>query len=114
MIAATSSCYFRNRSLSGNSYFPLPKELRNPVRLANIQNEDNECLKLCLLRYLNRVNKKPTKFRNVYKEFAVQLNFEGVKFPVHKKDHGKIEKQNNISINVLIKHHTVSLLQNKL
>ena len=40
------------------------------------------------------------KSRNVDREFAKQLKFEDVNFPVHKKDYAKIEKQNNISINV--------------
>ena len=38
------------------------------------------------------------KVRNVDTEFAKQLNFEDVNFPVHKKDYAKMEKQNNISI----------------
>ena len=29
------------------------------------------------------------------------LNYEGIKFPVSKKDYCKIEKKNNICINVL-------------
>ena len=40
------------------------------------------------------------KIRNVDKEFVKQLNFEGIKFPVHKKGYAKIEKLNNISISV--------------
>ena len=30
----------------GSSYFPLPKELRNPMKgLTNIQNKNNECFR---------------------------------------------------------------------
>ena len=47
---------------------------------------------------LNSVKQKITKIRNVDKEFRKQLNFQGVKFPVHKKDYSKIEKLNDISI----------------
>ena len=32
------------------------------------------------------------------KEFAKQLDFKSVKFPVHNKTYSKIEKQNNISV----------------
>ena len=64
------------------------------------QNEDNECFRRQLVRYLNSVNYNPTKIRNVDKEFANQLNFKGIKFPVYTKDYAKREKQNNISINV--------------
>ena len=42
----------------GSSYFPLPKELRNPMKgLINIQNENNEYSRWCLFRYLNPVKK---------------------------------------------------------
>ena len=83
----------------GSRYFPLPKELRNPMNgLINIQNEDNECFRWCLVRYLNKKN--PEKIRNVDKEFAEQLNFKGIKFAVHKKGYAKAGKQNNISINI--------------
>ena len=30
------------------------------------------------------------------KEFAIKIDFKDLKFPVHKKDYAKIEKQNNI------------------
>ena len=68
--------------------------------MINVQNEDNECFRWSFVRYLNSVNKNPVKIRNVDKTFAKQLDFKGIKFSVHKKDYPKIEKQNNISINV--------------
>ena len=85
--------------------------------LINIQNEDNECFRWCLVRYLNPVNKNPVKILNVDKEFAKQLNFKGVKFPVHKNGkHGKIEKQIFPLIYLITKmeHHTIFIIQNKL
>ena len=41
--------------LAGNSYIKLPKELDHPRKgLINVQNNnDNECFKWCLVRYLN-------------------------------------------------------------
>ena len=47
--------------------------------LIDIQNKDNECFKWWF------VKKKIAKIRNVDNEFAKQLDFKGVKFPVHKK-----------------------------
>ena len=47
--------------------------------LINIQNEDNECFRWCLARYLNFVNKNPGKIRNIDSEFVNQPNFKGVK-----------------------------------
>ena len=55
----------------GSSYFPLLKELRNSrKRVNNVQNEDNEGCKRCLVRSLNPVNKNPAKIRNANNEFA--------------------------------------------
>ena len=72
-----------------SSYFTLPKEKRNPVkRLSNIQHEDNECFRRCLIRYLNPVNKNPA---NADKEFAKKLDFNAIKHTVHEKDYAEIE-----------------------
>ena len=38
--------------------------------LINIQSEDNECFRWCLVRYYINVKKNPAKIRNVDKEFA--------------------------------------------
>ena len=54
-------------------------------RLIKIQNEDNECFRCCLVRFLNPVNKIPSKIRNLDTKFVIQLDFKGVKFPDHKK-----------------------------
>ena len=51
---------------------------------------------------LNPVTKDPAKIVNIYRKFAKQLNFNNVKFPVSEKDYTNVEKQNNISINVLV------------
>ena len=57
---------------------------------------------------LKYVNKNVANIRCVDKEFAKQLNFKGIKFPVNEEDYAKIEKQNNISN----KHFDVLLLSN--
>ena len=96
----------------------LPKELRTPMKgQINVQNEDNEWFRWCLVKWLNTVNKKPAKIRNVAKEFSKQRNYKGVKFTVHKKT---MEKQKNkimFSLMYLVmkmKYHAVFMLQNKL
>ena len=48
--------------------------------------------------------KNPAKIRNVDKEFAKELDFKALKFPIQKekkkkKKYAKTEKQNNISLN---------------
>ena len=98
-----------------SSYFTLPKEKRNPVkRLSNIQHEDNECFRRCLIRYLNPVNKNPA---NADKEFAKKLDFNAIKHTVHEKDYAEIEIYKIIFLLMCLvlkmKHHTVFILQNK-
>ena len=84
-------------------------------RLSNIQHEDNECFRRCLIRYLNPVNKNPA---NADKEFAKQLDFNAIKLTVHEKDYAEIEIYKMIFLLMCLvmkmKHHTVFILQNKL
>ena len=90
----------------GSSYFPLPKEIRNPMkRLINIQNENNECFRSCLVRYLNPVTKMPSKVKNVDREFVKQL--------VNKKEYTKLKNRIIFQLILLfmkIKHRTLSIL----
>ena len=52
-----------------SSDFPLHKELRNPKKgLINIQDEDNECFRWCLVRYFNPIKKNQAKITNVARE----------------------------------------------
>ena len=87
--------------MKGNSYIPLPVELRNSAKgLINIQNKDNECFRWCHIRYLNPQNKDPQRVKIIDKEMVSQLNYQGVEFPVNVKHYSKIEEQNSININV--------------
>ena len=65
--------------------------------MINFQSNENEYFRSYLVRNLNPVNKDSVNIRNVEREFTKQFSF---KFSFHKKDYAKIEKQNNISINV--------------
>ena len=77
--------------LVGSTYIELPDELKNSMKgLINIKNSDNKCL---LQTHPERITKKD-------KELVCKLNYEGINFPFSKKDYYKIEKQNNICINV--------------
>ena len=50
-------------TLAGSSSIKLPKELHHPRKgLINIENTDNnECLKWCLIRYLNPADHHPAR-----------------------------------------------------
>ena len=87
--------------LRGSSYIPLPKELRNPMKgLINLQNEDEKCFLWCHVRHLNPEKKHPERIKLTDKESIKKLDYSGISFPVSYKDYNKIEKQNQININV--------------
>ena len=90
------------KPLNGSSYIDLPKELKNPkMGLINIKNEDQKCFTYCLLYHLNQNKIKSNPQRvSIYKQFENTVDFTGINFPVSIKDIPKIEKMNNISINV--------------
>ena len=87
--------------LKGSSYIELPQELRNSAKgLINMKNEDNECFRWCHIRHLNPQEKDPQRIKKVDKAYIDKLNYTGIEFPVTVKQINKIEKQNNICINL--------------
>ena len=87
--------------MRGSSYIKLPQELRNSSKgLINMKNNDNECFRWCHIRHLNPQDKYPQRIKKVDKQFIENLDYSGIKFPVTTKQYNKIEKQNNININV--------------
>ena len=85
--------------LKGSSYIKLPQELKNRG-LINLQNEDNECFRWCHIRHLNPQGKDPQRIKKTDKTFICQLDYSSIEFPVTVKQINKIEKQNNIYINL--------------
>ena len=70
--------------------------------MINIQNIDkNECFKWSIVRYLNLVNRNPTRITKPDKEFAKKLDFEDITFSVKIRDIHKIGKKISLSISVL-------------
>ena len=89
--------------MNGNSYIELQAELRNPAKgLINIKNKDNACFGWCHIRHLNPQEKDPQRIKKSDKEYVKEkkINYSGIEFPVTIKQYNKIEKQNNIRINV--------------
>ena len=75
-----------------SSYIELPTELKNPKKgLINIKNKDDECFRWCYIRHLNPQEKNPQ---------IIDLNYDGIDFPLSQKHNNKVEKQNNIRVNV--------------
>ena len=87
--------------MKGSSYIELPQELRNSRKgLINMKNEDNECFRWCHNRFLNPQDKEPQRIKKSDKEYIDKLDYSGIEFPVTTKQYNKIEKQNEININV--------------
>ena len=85
--------------LKGSSYIKLPQELKNRG-LINLQNEDNECFRWYHICRLNPQGKDPQRIKKTDKTFICQLDYSSIEFPVTVKQINKIEKQNNICINL--------------
>ena len=87
--------------LKGSSYIKLPQELRNSAKgLINMKNKDNECFRWCHIRHLNPQDKDPQRIKNTDKQYIEKLDYSSIEFPVTVKQINKIEKQNNICINL--------------
>ena len=101
-IRAQSIDILQYKPLKGSSYIELPKELKNPkMGLININNKDHKCFAYCLLYHLhkNKIKNNPQRVSN-YKQYENTVDFTGINFPISIKDIPKIEKMNNITINV--------------
>ena len=89
------------KPMKGSSYIKLPQELRHSAKgLIKMKNEDNECFRWCHIRHLNLQAKDPQRIKKVDKKYIENLNYSGIEFPVTTKQYNKIEKQNEININV--------------
>ena len=79
----------------------MPCGLRNSVKgLINIKSSDNKYFLWSHIRHLNQLKIHPERIAKADKNMVNDLDYGGIKFPVSKKDFGKIEKKNNIFINV--------------
>ena len=79
--------------LIGSTYIEFPSGLRNSEKgLINIKNNDNKCFLWFHIRHLNFVEKNPQRITKNDKEMISKLDYEGIKFPVSKKDYCKTER----------------------
>ena len=89
------------RPLVGSSYIDLPIELKHPRKgLINIKNDDQKCFLWFHVRQINPVKEHPGRIKNIDRDFANNLNYDGIEFLVQEKDFSKIEVQNYIFVNV--------------
>ena len=87
---------------SGSSYIELPQCLRNSMLgLVNIQNKALKCFTWCILAKRFPATKDKERVSK-YMQHEATLNMTGITYPVKADDKviKKIEKQNNLSINI--------------
>ena len=89
------------KPLNGSSYIELAIELQNPAKgLINIKNKNDKCFRWCHIRHLNPQKTNPQRIKRVDKQFIEGLDYTNIEFPVSQRQYNKIEKQNDIRINV--------------
>ena len=85
--------------LRGNSYIPLPEELRHHNKgLINLQNTDDKCFLWDHVRHLNPRKVHPERITKEDRESAKKLDYSGITFPLTRNQINRIEKQNKINI----------------
>ena len=88
--------------INAGSYIDLPKELKNKKAIINMQNEDDECFKWCVLRALYPKDNHPERIDKDLKSKQDTLNMKGIRYPVSFRDIDHFESQNpGISITIL-------------
>ena len=65
--------------LNAGSYIDLPPFLKNKKALINMQNEDEECFKWCILRALNPKDTNPGRIDKDLKSKQDTLNMKGIR-----------------------------------
>ena len=87
--------------LVGSTYSESPDELIDSMNgLISIKNSDNKCFLWCHVRHLNLIDKNPQRITKEDKEIVSKLDYEGINFPVLKKDYRSFEMQSKVCINV--------------
>ena len=86
--------------MKGSSYIPTPIKLRSKHAIVNVQNRDRKCFMWSMLAALHPTERNTERIGK-YVEYANELTFEDITFPVKIKDIHRFEIQNKISVNVL-------------
>ncbi|XP_063691291.1 uncharacterized protein LOC134823687 [Bolinopsis microptera] len=105
-IISVSINITRYNPLAGNSWMELPKPIRHKTyALLNIKNmNDDRCLEWALVAALERQRGFPRGNNRLrvgrYQKSSVKINMTGISTPTPISEIGKVEKLNDVSINV--------------
>ena len=82
----------------------MPIELKHTRKgLINIKNNDQKCFLWCHFRHINPVKDHPVRITRINRDFANNLNYDGIEFAVQEKHFKKGEVQNNIYMCLVMK-----------
>ena len=100
--------------LAGSTYMKLPEDISNSKSgLINIKNDDDMCFLWCHVRHLRPKSRRATSITKKDRDFELELDYDGIEFPVKVSDVGKIEMKNTINISVLGYKGKKTVLPNK-
>ena len=88
------------KPLKGSSYIPLPTrpKLKNKQAIINVKNDDEHCLRYTLRAALFPTSDHPQRISSYPADD--KLNFDGVESPTPVFQISKVERLNNLAINV--------------
>lgn len=81
------------KPLAGSLSIPTPIALAKKKVIVNVRNEDKHCFLWAFLSalYENEVDSNHAYRLHQYKKWEIELNFDGIKFPVSLKAIDKFE-----------------------
>ena len=98
-----------NNPLVGSTYIELPDELKHLMKgQINIRNKDNKYFLWRHVIHLNLVERNPQRIAKKDKEMVIEVDYNGI--PVSRRNYCKIERQNNICINVFCYENRLTYL----
>ena len=97
------------------SYLQLPTKIKESKSVLNIQNNDNLCALWCIIahlfpKYRDSARNYRSNRPDVYEEHMNQIDTGDLQFPLRIRDIGKLERLNNISVNVYSLDHKAHVI----
>ncbi|KAL5256530.1 hypothetical protein ACHWQZ_G011693 [Mnemiopsis leidyi] len=82
-------------------HIPLPAKIKNKRCLLNIQNDDNQCLKWCVIAAKHPHPDNHATRLTQYRQYEDEIDDDGIAWPIPLSQIPKFERQNSVRINVV-------------
>ena len=99
-----------NQKFKTGSYIEIPKWMKDKKCCINIKNDDNQCVKYCILYHIHKdeITHDPQRV-SIYKKYENDFDWSGIKFPCSLKEIRKIEELVGYGINIFGYDDTIRL-----